>query len=348
VKRTRAYSRTFPARSSPIATFAGIDLRHAKLAHAALSNANLQRARLDHADLTGAYLDEATFAGPEQGGPARRRGAELPAARLVGAYLVGAYLSGANLARAQLMRADLGGAVLHQSDLSDADLTGADLQRAVMVETKLSRATLTGCKVYGLSAWGLALDGAVQRNLVITRENEPQVTVDNLEVAQFLHLLLRNEKIRDVIDTITTKVVLILGRFTPGRKAVLDALRDELRSRDYLPVLFDFEKPAGRDVTETVSLLARMARFVVADITDARSIPQELGVIVPHLPSVPVQPLLLAGSGEYGMFEHFRRYPWVLPVHVYASPERLIADLGDRVIAPAEVKVRELRATPGS
>ncbi|HEX6011113.1 MAG TPA: hypothetical protein VFY87_04760 [Geminicoccaceae bacterium] len=44
------------------------------------------------------------------------------------------------------------------------------------------------------------------------------------------------------------------------------------------------------------------------------------------------------------MFEHFRRYPWVLPTHVFASPERLITELGDRIIAPAEAKVRELRA----
>jgi len=79
-----------------------------------------------------------------------------------------------------------------------------------------------------------------------------------------------------------------------------------------------------------------MARFVVADITDARSIPQELGVIVPDLPSVPVQPLLLEGSDEYGMFEHFKRYPWVLETYTYPSSERLIADLGGRVIGPAE------------
>jgi hypothetical protein len=162
-------------------------------------------------------------------------------------------------------------------------------------------------------------------------------------VAQFVYLLLHNEKIRAVVDTITTKAVLILGRFTPERKAVLDALRDELRRCNYLPILFDFNKPAGRDITETVSLLARMARFVVADITDAKSIPQELGVIVPDLPSVPVQPLLLEGSGEYGMFEHFRRYPWVLKPYCYQSQEQLIANLGERVIRPAEAKVLELR-----
>src|SRR5512144_2693075 len=99
----------------------------------------------------------------------------------------------------------------------------------------------------------------------------------------------------------------------------------------------------------TVSLLDRMARFVVADIAEARSIPQELMVIAPDLSSVPIQPLLQEGAGEYGMFEHFRRYPWVLKEHVYASPQHLIADLGERVIGPAEAKVRELRGlTSGS
>jgi hypothetical protein len=105
---------------------------------------------------------------------------------------------------------------------------------------------------------------------------------------------LNNERIRDVINTITSKVVLILGRFTDEKKAVLDAIREELRHHDYLPVLFDFEKLASRDITETVSTLAHMARFVIADITDAKSIPQELMKIVPDLPSVAVQPLLLA------------------------------------------------------
>jgi hypothetical protein len=38
-----------------------------------------------------------------------------------------------------------------------------------------------------------------------------------------------------------------------------------LRKRDYLPILFYFAVPTTRDITETVSLLARMARFVIAD-----------------------------------------------------------------------------------
>src|SRR5205807_920359 len=140
-----------------------------------------------------------------------------------------------------------------------------------------------------------------------------------LKVAQFIYLLLNNKDIREVIDTITSKVVLILGRFTPERKIILDAIREELRKHNYTPVLFDFEKPASRDITETVSTLAHMARFVIADITDAKSIPQELKAIVPNLPSVPVQPLILNSQHEYGMFEHFTRFPWFLPICSYTD-----------------------------
>ena len=155
-------------------------------------------------------------------------------------------------------------------------------------------------------------------------------------------MLLNNRKIRHVIDTITSKVVLILGRFTEERKAVLDAIRDELRKRDYLPVLYDFDKPASRDLTETISTLAHMARFIVADITEPRSIPQELATIVPTL-SVPVKPLLLKGAtGENAMFRDFREYPWVLAVYRYNDQDQLIASLETKVIGPAEKKAKAL------
>jgi hypothetical protein len=112
------------------------------------------------------------------------------------------------------------------------------------------------------------------------------------------------ERIRSVIDTITSKVVLILGSFTPERKVVLDAIRDELRKRDYLSVLFDFEKPAKKDLTGTISTLANMARFIIADLTDPSSVPHELATVVPGT-VVPVQAIILEGQREYAMFPDF-------------------------------------------
>ena len=77
--------------------------------------------------------------------------------------------------------------------------------------------------VYGIFAWDLKLDGTVQSNLVITPVGQATIQVDNLDVAQLIYLLLNNDKIRDVIDTVGKKAVLILGRFTPERKTVLES-----------------------------------------------------------------------------------------------------------------------------
>jgi uncharacterized protein YjbI with pentapeptide repeats len=307
----------------------GANLSGASLLRVVLHGANLNKANLYKAALSGADLSKANLCG-----------ADLVAASLIEANLAGALLLGANLRRASLIEANLVGAYLSGADLGQANLSEASLRQAAMVDTNLNGADLAGCEIFGISAWNLKTKGTKQQNLKISRLGEPAITLDNIEVAQFI--MLHNEKIREVIDTITSKVVLILGRFTQERKKVLDAIREELRRCDYLPILFDFDKPANRDITETISLLARMARFVIADITDAKAVPQELSVIVRDLPSVPVQSLLLKGSGEYGMFEHYAHYPWVLPLFQYETQDQLIAELGGQVIEPAERKALEL------
>jgi uncharacterized protein YjbI with pentapeptide repeats len=327
------------------ANLMGADLSGADLSGADLSRANLSRANLSEADLSKADLWNADLS------RADLHGANLDEADLSKAYLSRADLSWASLERANLSdafprNANLMGAILREahlsrSDFRGADLSHADLSGAGLVDADVTGADLTGCRIYGVSAWDLKRTGAKQQDLIITKENDPEITVDNIEVAQFIYLMLNNEKVRDVIDTITSKVVLILGRFTNERKAVLDALRDELRKRNYLPILFDFNVPATRDITETISLLARMARFIIADLTDPSSVPKELEAIIPHL-AIPVQPLLESSSPTYAMFKDYWKYDWVLPVYRYDGLKPLLATLAEKVIAPAEGKVKLL------
>jgi uncharacterized protein YjbI with pentapeptide repeats len=235
------------------------------------------------------------------------------------------------------------GVNLDQADLAQADLSGADASNAVIVDVNIEGTNLDRCRVFGTSVWNLRGTSLHQRNLVITRPGEPTITVDDLEVAKFIYLMLNNQRIRSVIDTITSKAVLILGRFSEQRKRLLDGLREELRRHDYLPIIFDFDVPGTRDTDETVNLLARMARFIVADLTEAKSILQELKGIVESLPSVPVQPLLASSDYHHGMFDHLRRYPWVLPSIRYDEGDVDIESLSQAVVQSAEAKVQSIR-----
>jgi hypothetical protein len=246
---------------------------------------------------------------------------------------------------ANLANANLSGAYLNGANLSGANLREANLQAATLLETDLMGADLTGCRIYGVSAWGLKLEGAKQQDLVITPGDEPTVTVDNIEVAQFVYLLLHNEKIRDVIDTIGKKGVLLLGRFTEGRIAILERLREELRKRDFLPIVFNFDKPDTKTFTQTVRLLAGMSRFVIADVTNPRSAPLELQATVPEL-MVPFRPIIEEGEKPFAMLEDLwiQYREWVFEPLYYSSPEALIAALDEKIIKPAETRFAELSA----
>jgi hypothetical protein len=206
------------------------------------------------------------------------------------------------------------------------------------------RANLTGCRIYGVSVWGLKLNkGTTQQNLVITEEGEPEITIDNIEVAQFIHLLLHNEKIRGVIDTIGKKGVLILGRFTEGRIATLERLRDELRKRDYLPLVFNFEKPETKDFTETVRTLAGLSRFIIADITAPKSTPLEAQVVVPDY-MVPFVPIIEQDEQPFAMFKDLwvKYDKWVFAPISYSSVEELVQGLDKGIIEPALVRFDDL------
>lgn len=202
------------------------------------------------------------------------------------------------------------------------------LEHMSFVSSDFSNTLIENCYVYGISSWDLKLENSHQKSLVITQVNHPSITVDNIELAQFIYLIINNKRLRDVIDTITSKVVLVLGNFSPERKKILDILRDEIRKYNYVPVLFDFKKPSSRNLTETIFTLAHMSKFVIADISSARSIGHELSAIVPRLQSVNFYPIIIEGESEYGMFEEFSSLYWVKPIKHYKS-ENILQVLGE-------------------
>src|SRR3984885_1184714 len=318
----------------------GADLRAADLSQASLRKANLGGAKLRGADVRGANLSTANLS------QASLRKANLGGAKLRGADLSGANLEGASLHEANLTEAILIGAVLSWANLIGAVLIGANLSEAALGQTNLIGADLTGCRIYGISAWNVKLnDRTKQQVLIITPHWEPEVTVDDLEVAQFVYLLLHNDKIRRVIDTVGKKGVLLLGRFTEGRIEVLERLREELRQRGYLPLIFNFDKPKTKTLTETIRVLAGLSRFVIADVTDPHSVPAELQAVVPTV-MVPFLPIIEKGKKPFALLEDLRieHGDRMFKPFSYPSLDALAAALEVKIIKPAETRFAKLQA----
>ena len=265
----------------------------------------------------------------------------FPQTDLSGADLRNAFLRQANLSSVRLPRAKLTGASLYlarlkRTDLSHATLVGADLRGALLEGTQLMNADISGARIYGISVWDVKTSGLTQENLVITSPRQPEITVDSIEMAQFIYLILKNKNLRQVIDTISQRGVLILGRFTKDRKAVLDAIRNKLRRLGFVPMMFDFDRPRHRDFTETIKTLAGLSRFIIADITNPKSSPLELQATMPDY-MIPFVPIIQEGEEPFAMFRDLKQKygEWVLDVLEYDSTDGLLAALEPAVIAPA-------------
>jgi hypothetical protein len=283
-----------------------------------LSNANLKRANLQKVVLHGANMSSADFSE---------------------ASLAWADLSESNLCKANFYVADLYGADIRGSNLINAILVGAQL-----IGTKVEKAKVSGSSVYSINVWDLDGEFEEEQDLVITDRGEPVITVDDIEVSQFVYLILNNKKIRNVINTLASKTVLILGRFSiPERKEILDALREKLREYDLLPIVFDFDRPTDKDFTETIKTLAGISYFVIADVTNPKSSPLELQATVPDY-QIPFVPIIQEGESPFAMMVDLqKKYPWVLPTKSYDSIETLMSALKSGIIDPAVEMRNKLR-----
>ena len=324
--------------SGPAANLQFASLRKANLNKANLSGANLKKVDLSEATLSEADLRYVILEGADLGQ------ADLRHVDLRDSNLSNANFYAANLAETNLYDARLIGANLSEANLNGANLVKTDLRRATLSGADIDGAIISNSQIHGINVWDLTGEFKEQQNLVITNRSYPRITVDNVKIAQFIYLILNNEEIRHVIDTVTSKSVLILGRFQiPERKVILDGLSDKLREYDLLPIVFDFDRPTDKDFTETIKTLAGLSYFVIADVTHPKSSPLELQATVPDY-QIPFVPIIQEGESPFAMMVDLqKKYNWVLPTVTYDSMETLIKILKPLIIDPAMKKRNELR-----
>jgi len=282
--------------------FHNCEMRQASLRDATFINCIFDNVYMHSSDLVGAYFQSCSFSNTGM------RVSKIGSAKFL---------------NCKFSYSDLSYCSAEETSFENSELINTRFENVSFVNCDFSNAIIDSCSVFGISSWDLCLADTVQKNIIITRDDQPIISVDNLELAQFIYMLISNKRLRDIIDTITSKVVLILGNFSTERKKVLDEIREALRSYDLIPVIFDFVKPESRNISETVFTLAHISKFVIADISSPRSIPQELSTIIPRLSSVNFYPIIIENEREYGMFNDFDVYPWVKPIRKYKMNEHL-------------------------
>jgi uncharacterized protein YjbI with pentapeptide repeats len=272
-------------------------------------------------------------------------GSRFEAAHLEGADFTGATLREADLSRARLSGATLTGSNLRNAYLADTQVDGAvivnsNLNRARLVKTNLAGAQIKSCVVYGISAWQLrTTPDTKQRNLVIEDSvligdaladavaGAPgyyPLMVDDLELAQFIHLVTDYKNFGKTLNALLDRGVLLLGNFRDDGKALLDRVANRLREMQRLPIIFDFERPRDTTLIETVTTLAGLSKLVIANL-DGRSVPAELERIASTYEK-PIVALVNSQQDSYSMFEDLLRRETVEKVP-YRSVDGLIEQL---------------------
>jgi uncharacterized protein YjbI with pentapeptide repeats len=229
-----------------------------------------------------------------------------------GLNLRDAVFEDAHFEEGDFSRANFAGASFRNTKFNKTVLTDANFDGATFVNCNLNRINLAGASfrvkeisetvVYGISAWDLKTsDETKQSRLVIERtyglysdliqEGKVPLMVDDIELAQFVYYLSNHKKMRDALNIMNEKGVLLLGRFKDGGLERLYSIRERLQSKGYMAMIFDFERPDNLSLTETVVTMAGLSKFVVADLSGS-SVTAELQSILGQIK----KPILAFGN----------------------------------------------------
>ena len=198
--------------------------------------------------------------------------------------------------------------ILTNSRFNDSTFVNCNLNRVNLTGADFSVKEITETVVYGISSWDLSIGKeSKQSKLVIERtydfysdfidREEMPLMVDDIELAQFIYYLSNHKKIRDTLNILNQKGVLLLGQFMDGGLERLYKIRDQLQAKGYMPMIFDFNRPENLSNVETIVTMAGLSKFIIADLSGP-SVPHELATIfINHK-----KPLLSFGKHPYALF----------------------------------------------
>jgi hypothetical protein len=149
----------------------------------------------------------------------------------------------------------------------------------------------------------------------------------------------------EIMSELSRRRVLILGRFTERRRKILEAIKKHLSEHPnrYIPELFTFEKPHNRDLTESIIGFAALSRFIIADLSEPKSVQSELQAIVPNFLSIPVVSIINKTGKVYATYSSIeRRENVVKPSIRYNNIADLLTKLDKAVVPQAEQKITEI------
>jgi len=288
----------------------GINFKGCKFRKADLSNCNLQNTTFDHSDLEYAFLLHSN-------------------------------LDNSSFQNCQMEGSNLSATSLHKTNFRGSILFKSWLKWARMIETNFNLCDLSFSRIYGASIWAVELDGAKQNDIIITKRDDSIISIDNLELAQFIYLILNNSKIKNVIDTLTSKVVLILGRFKPERKQVLENIKSELRNRGFIPMIFDFDKPNSMDYIEPVITISQLSKFIIADFTEPKIVLEEVPIIL-NACVVPIIPIISEKERiPTTLLNNQVKFNSLTDTIIYSEPINY-KKTTDYIIEKAEIKLSEI------
>ena len=169
--------------------FSNCDLHGVILRNGSYINCNFDRSDINWADFVDAYFEKCSF-----------RNVSMRVSKI----------GSANFRNCIFENSDLSYCSAEETSFIGSIFINTRLEHMSLVKCDLENTKIENCFVYGTSTWDLNLNNSIQENIIITDDENDVISVDNLELAQFIYLLINNSKLRHVIETITSKVVLIL------------------------------------------------------------------------------------------------------------------------------------------